>query len=465
MRTGDSLLLRAVSRVGAQLVIWVGMMIRLFALIAVGILSTGTVSAEKPAGYDQLWPQWRGPRGSGVAPHADPPTQWSEEENIRWKIELPGRGHSTPVVWGDLVFVTTAIPYGDALPPRESDAPGAHDNLPVTHRHEFVVLAINRSDGAIAWKTTVNRALPHDQGHYTASLASSSPVTDGEHLFTFFGSHGLFCLDLAGNVVWQTDLGQMQTKHGHGEGSTPALYGDTLVVNWDHEGDSFIVAFDKSTGREKWRIARDEVTSWATPIVVEHDGNPQLIVPGTGRVRGYDLSTGAVIWECGGLSANIVASPVAGDGMVFIGSSYEKRALLAIKLAGAEGDITGGENVAWQRIRGTPYVPSLLLTDGALYFLTHYQNILTRVDAHSGEDSPGAFRLPGLRNIYASPVAAAGRVYITDLDGATLVISDGEIPRPLAVNQLKDSFAASPAVAGKELYLRGAKSLYCISKQ
>ena len=189
------------------------------------------------------------------------------------------------------------------------------------------------------------------------------------------------------------------------------------------------MALDKRTGKQRWRVDRDEDTSWATPIVVEHAGKAQVIVPGTNRLRGYDLANGRVIWECGGLSSNIVASPVAADGVVYAGSSYDTRALLAIRLDGAKGDITGTRQVVWTRIRGTPYVPSPLLYGDSLYFLTHYQGILSRVDAKTGEDRPGPVRLDGIDNVYASPVAAAGRIYVTDLDGATMVMSHGDTPR------------------------------------
>ena len=349
------------------------------------------------------WHQWRGPLATGVAPHADPPVEWSEGKNIRWKFELPGSGHSSPIVWDNKVFITAAVPYGKALRPKYSDAPGAHDNLPVTHRYKYLVLAVNRRNGTVLWERTVRQGLPHEMGHFTASLASNSPVTDGVRVYAFFGSRGLYCFDVDGELQWEKDLGEMQTKHGHGEGSSPALHGDTLIVNWDHEGQSFVAALDKRNGKQRWRAAREEVTSWATPIVVEHAGNPQVVISGTYRVRGYDLATGAVIWECGGLSANIVASPVAADGIVYAGSSYDKRALLAIRLDGAKGDITGTDQVLWRRRRGTPYVPSPLLYGGSLYFLRHYQGILSRVDTKTGEDQGGPFRLGGLRNIYASP--------------------------------------------------------------
>ena len=411
------------------------------------------------------WPQWRGPLATGVSPRGNPPTEWSETKNIRWKTPLPGKGHSTPVIWGNRIFVTTAIPYGAAVKPRFSGVPGAHDNSAITHHQEYAVLAIDRSNGKILWKKTVNKQLPHEGGHNTASLASHSPVTDGKRVYACFGSQGVHVLDLNGKLVWKSDLGKMQTKHGHGEGSSPTLAGDTLVVNWDHEGKSFVVALDSTTGKERWKQARDEVTSWATPIVVQHQGKPQVIISGTGRVRSYDLATGKINWQCGGLSNNIVASPVAANGMVFVGSSYEIRALFAIRLDGAKGDITGSEQVAWSRTRGTPYVPSPLLYGNALYFLAHYQSILSRVNAKTGEDSPGAYRLGPLGNIYASPVGAADRVYITDLDGQTLVMTHSEIPRMLALNKLDDSFSASAAIGGDELYLRGEKFLYCIARK
>jgi outer membrane protein assembly factor BamB len=326
-----------------------------------------------------------------------------------------------------------------------------------------MALAVDRADGRILWQRKLHEALPQEQGHHTASLASNSPVSDGERLFAFFGSFGLYCLDFKGQVLWHKDFGPMQSLHGHGEGASPALYGETVVVNCDHEGQSFIVALDKRSGQERWKVARDEVTSWATPIIVAVEGKPQAVVSGTQRVRGYDLASGEVLWECGGLSSNIVASPVFGDGIVYAGSSYDKRALFAIRLAGARGDVTGGEQVLWRRSRGTPYVPSPLLYGDALYFLTHYQGILNRVDARTGEDRPGPLRLGGVTEVYASPVGAADRVYVTDRSGLTLVIEHGDSPRLLAANQLDETFNASAAISGDELFLRGEKALYCLS--
>ena len=414
---------------------------------------------------ERYWGQWRGPFATGVAPHANPPLEWSEEKNIRWKVPIPGRGHSTPVVWKDRIYLTTAIPFGDPVEPKPDLAPGAHDNVLVTHHQRFAVLAIRRSDGAVLWQRQVAENLPHAGGHATGSLASNSPVTDGEHLIAFFGSHGLYGLDAEGEILWQVDLGLMQSKHGHGEASSPAMHGDAVVISWDHEGSSFAAAFDKNTGEQRWRVERDEVTSWASPIVIEIEGTPQVVIPGTRRLRGYDLETGRVLWECAGLSHNIVASPVFADGMLFSGSSYERQIMLALRLDGAKGDLTSSDHLAWVQRRLAPYVPSPLLYGNLLYYLSHYQGILSRIEVQTGKAQGRALRLGGIGNIYASPVAAAGRVYITDLDGATLVLQHGETPLVLALNQLDDSFAASAALVGEELYLRGARSLYCIASE
>jgi len=410
----------------------------------------------------RYWAQWRGPLGTGVAPHADPPVEWSEHKNIRWKTPLSGRGHSSPVIWADRVFLTTAVPSGDAVRPGAGYRPGEHGNLSAVRRHEFIVLAVSRRDGKVLWRTVVREGIPHEGGHYTGTFGSASPIADGEHVFAFFGSNGLYCLDMDGHVKWKTDLGDMHSKHGHGEGSSPALYGETIVVNWDHEGQSFLIALDKRTGKERWKVNRDEVTSWSTPIFVEHKGTVQVVVSATNRVRGYDLATGDVIWECGGLSRNVVASPVSADGMVYAGSSYGKQAMLAIRLENAKGDITDTDRVAWAIDRYTPYVPSPLLYKGRLYFLRHYQGLLSCLEARSGEVLYGPARLEGIRNVYASPVAAAGRIYITSRGGVTLVLNHGDEGEVLAQNLLDDSFSASAALVGDEIYLRGEQHLYCI---
>jgi outer membrane protein assembly factor BamB len=436
------------------------------AACALALLAPALAGAAPRLDPLEQWGQWRGPLGSGEAPRADPPTVWDEGTHVRWKTPLPGRGQSSPVVWGDRVYLTTAIAHGapEEAAAEHDHARGAHDNMAARQRLRFVVLALDRADGSVVWQREVRDLLPHASTHKSASWAPGSVATDGERIVAFFGSAGLFGLDVAGKLLWQVDLGDMQVKHGHGEGSSPALHGDTVVVNWDHEGPSFIAAFDKRTGKELWRTAREEATSWSSPLIVEHEGKPQVVVAATRRVRSYALADGALIWECGGLSGNVVATPVAADGLVHVANSYETRAMLAIRLEGARGDITGTDRVAWTRDRDTPYVPSPVLYDGALCFLKHYQGVWSCVDAADGSPRYGPVRLPGIRNVYASPVAAAGRLYVVDLDGNAVVLGHGGRLELLARNRLDESIAASPAIAGDELFLRGERSLYCLGK-
>ena len=431
------------------------------ALILVACLVSLLCRAEEAS---QHWPQWRGPMANGTAPHANPPSTWSETEHVQWKASLPGKGHSSPIVWGDQVLVSMAIPTGPKKTPVYNQAEGAHDNLPVDQDHAFVLASYNRQTGKLAWKTTLATAFPHEGGHDTGSLASASPLTDGEHVIAFFGSQGLYGMDLQGKVLWSRNLGRMDTRHAHGEGASPALHGSHLIVNWDHEGASMLHALDKATGQTLWSRPRDEATSWSTPLIVEHQGGRQVIVSATGRIRSYDLSTGKELWQCGGLSRNVVASPVAGHGLVVAANSYDWQAMLAIRLEGAQGDVTDSDQVAWSLNRLTPYVPSPLLVGKRLYFLRHLQGILSCVDLETGEASHGPWRLPVVRMVFASPVAAAGRIYITSREGITLVFDhpQEEDMRLIAVNRLDDTFSASPALVGEQLILRGERFLYSL---
>ena len=439
---------------------------RIIAVAVVAVaLSWPPTADENRLDAREQWASWRGPLGTGVAPRGNPPVEWSEEKNVRWKTAIPGKGHSTPIVWGDRIFLTTAVPYGKALVHEHEHADGAHNNVDARQRMKFTVLAVDRRDGAMLWQRTVRSDHPPESAHESGSWASNSAVTDGERLYASFGSSGLYCLDLDGELLWEKDFGDLQILHGHGEGSSPALHEDTVVVNWDHQGESFVIALDKRTGKQKWKVARDEVTSWSSPLIVEHGGKSQVIIAATRRVRAYDLASGDLIWECGGLSGNVVASPVAADGFVYVTNSYNTRAMLAIRLEGAKGDITGTDAVVWSRDRDTPYVPSPVLYDNALCFLKHYQGLLTCVNAKSGEALFGPERLPGIRNVYASLVGAAERIYITDISGTTAVIKHGNKLELLAQNRLEDSFSASPAIVGDELFLRGERNLYCIAKE
>ena len=391
----------------------------------------------------QNWPQWRGPSSNGAADeHANPPIEWSETKNVKWKTPLPGVGHSTPAVWQERIYVLSAARNGGMF--------------------DFIVSAYNRSDGSEVWSKTAASLPPNEGGHRTNTLASASAATDGSVLIAHFGSYGLFVYDLDGNLKWSKNLGKMRTRNSFGEGSSPALHGDTLLILWDHEGDSFIAAFNKNSGDEIWREPRSERTSWTTPLIVERNGTAQAIVNGTNDIRSYDLSDGSLLWSCKGMTTNAIPSPVAKDNMVYLTSGFRGNALLAIDLDKAKGDITGTDAVVWQADRDTPYVPSPLLYQNILYYHKRPADISAR-DALTGDLLFGPVGLDGAEDmIYASPSGAAGRVYIPTRDGFTFVLKAGPKFEMIGVNMLEDSFSASPIILGGDIYLRGEKSLYCL---
>jgi outer membrane protein assembly factor BamB len=438
-------------------------------VIALPLLSSLVVAAAEPESEaDRYWPGWRGPRRTGEAPLADPPLVWSEQLNVAWKAEIPGKGSATPIVWGETVFVLTAVPTGDPVaPPEETGATeerrGPRGIVP-TRVQQFTILALGRDDGRVLWQKVLREQLPHEGTHPTGTWASPSPVTDGERVYAFFGSYGLYCLDLAGQLLWETDLGDLQTRLAFGEGSSPALHDGTLVVNWDHEGESFIVALDKMTGREIWRRDRDERTSWSTPLVVEHGGRRQVITSATHRVRSYDLESGELIWQAGGMTVNVIPTPVASGRTVILTSGFRGNALLAVNLDGAWGDITASDAIVWTLDRDTPYTPSPLLYGDHLYFLKSNDGILSSYEVRTGEKKFGPVRLDKVPNVYASPLGAADRVYVVGRDGATVVVAHGDRFQLLAENELDDGFDASPVAVDSELYLRGRHFLYRISE-
>ena len=329
--------------------------------------------------------------------------------------------------------------------------------------YQFAVLCLDREAGKTLWQQVAREEVPHE-GFKSGdgSFASSSGVTDGQHLFAFFGSRGLYCYDLEGKLEWSQDLGKMRIVMGFGEGTSPALFGDTLVVNWDNEAGSFVIAVDKNTGKQRWKVAREEKTSWATPLVVEVAGKPQVITAATGKIRGYDLASGAVIWECGGLTRNVIPSPVADQETVYCMSGYSGNSLLAIRL-GRTGDLAGTDAIVWSHKKNTPYVPSPLLYHGRLYFYASNNGVLSCFNAKSGSALYEAQRLEGMPNVYASPVGAAGRVYLTGRNGVSLVLKDADQLEVLATNRLDEKFDASPVAVDQELFLRGQEYLYCIT--
>jgi len=428
---------------------------------------------DAPGDLLDNWPHWRGPLANGSAPRGQPPVQWDEKTNVKWKVALPGDGSATPIVWGDQVFVLTAIDTGRKAdtaalpksdPASEKKASGPlfekKTKAPTTY-HQFVVLSYDRKTGKELWRRVAAEQVPHEGHHPTHTYAAGSPTTDGRFLYVSFGSRGIYCYDLAGKLCWQRDFGLMKTRYGYGEAVTPVIRDDTLIVNWDQEAESFITALDARSGATRWKKDRDEVSSWNTPLVVTYQGRTQVVVNGTKRVRSYDLATGALLWQCGGQTINAIPSPLAFDGLAICMSGYTGSACIAIPL-GATGDLTDSPKLAWHHEGGTPYVPSPLLAGEHLYFTKVNKAILTCLDAKTGKVLMDQQRLPGLGDLYSSPVAAAGHIYLTDREGTTLVLRQSTKVEVLATNRLADGIDASPVVVGRQLFLRGHHYLYCI---
>ncbi|MFC2158275.1 PQQ-binding-like beta-propeller repeat protein, partial [Acidobacteriota bacterium] len=292
-----------------------------------------------------------------------------------------------------------------------------------------------------------------------------SPVTDGEYLYAYFGSRGLFCLDFDGNIKWERDFGQLEKHMNFGEGSSPTLYKDKIIVTWDHKGDSFLYILDKKTGKDVFKIPRDEETSWASPYVIEVNGKPQVITSASKFIRSYDLETGKQIWQCGGLTMNVIPNPVYQDGLLYLMSGFRGNALFAISIADAEGDITDSDVIVWKYDgRETPYTPSPVLVNNRLYFLRLNNGSLSCFNAKTGEEIYSGQRMEGTGSIFASPLAAGDRIYIVGQQGTMFVVQEGPEFKILAKNLLKDNFIASPVVIGNTLYLRGYENLYCIEE-
>jgi outer membrane protein assembly factor BamB len=413
------------------------------------------------------WIHWRGPFASGVAPAGDPPVEWSESKHVKWKVEIPGIGHATPIVWEDQMILLSAV-QTDKMVKDEKSEEGQNQNswmnpISTNFIHQFVVISVDKNSGEMNWQTTVREELPHSHTHQFGSWASNSPVTDGEHIYAYFGSHGLYCLNMQGEVVWDRDFGEMEKVMSFGEGSSPALYQDKLIVLRDHQGPSSLHVLDKRTGETVWEKSRDEVSSWSTPLVIEFEGKPQLITSATNKIRSYDLNTGHVIWECGGLTRNVIPSPVYAEGRVYLMSGFRGSAMLAIDLSKASGDITDTDAIAWKYDQNTPYTPNPVWMDGKIYFLKVNKGYLTCLDAQDGTELYTQQKLDGIKDIFTSPVGVHDRIYIVGTNGVCCVVKHGEEFELLALNTLNDSFYASPVILGNRLYLRGVKHLYCIS--
>lgn len=412
---------------------------------------------------DDDWPSWRGPNRDGMA-RRDAPSEWSDTKNVAWKVPIPGRGFSSPVLWGDKIFLTTAVPTGSSEPgePSQPQGRGPGGGMARGREHRFVVLCLNRHTGRVLWERVAKVAQPHEGYHRQyGSFASNSPVTDGKHLYAFFGSRGLYCYDLDGNLKWEKQFSPMRMRNEFGEGVAPVLDGNSIYIKFDQEEGSHLLALDKSTGRELWRVDREETSSWSEPLVVEHNGRKQVVVSASGKVRSYDAETGKLIWECPGLGSNVIPAPVHVDGVVIVMSGHREPNLLAVRL-GREGDLTGSDAIIWTNQRGNSYTAAPVLDGRTIYFVTD-NGMLSAFDALTGKAYYQQQRLPKPYNFKSSPVGINGRLYLSTEDGDVVVVKMGGQYEVLAVNTLTDqSFVATPAVAGGSLYLRSREALYCI---
>lgn len=423
-------------------------------LITLLTLSTSMLAAEN-------WPEWRGPNSNGTA-KGDVPLEFSDTKNVAWKATIPGRGHSSPVIYGNKIFLTTATTTdGQDSAARTAPARGG-GGAGFGKEYHFVLMCLDIKSGKVLWQRTAKTAKPHEGYHAKyGSFASNSPVTDGKFVFASFGSRGVFAYDLDGNLKWHKDVTPMKMRLEFGEGTAPVLHENYLILSNDQEQGSHVTVLDKTTGEQIWRADREEVSSWAAPLVVEHNNAKQLIIPATNKVRSYDLKTGKLIWECTGLGGNVIPAPVVQKDIVYVMSGFRNPNLLAIKL-GATGDLTGSKNILWTNQRGNSYTPSPVLLDNKLYFISD-TGMLTCLNATTGEAYYQQQRLPKPYNFKSSPVLVNGKIYLATEEGDVVVVKAGEKFEVLATNTMTDQvFIASPAVVDGAMYLRGQNTLFCI---
>jgi outer membrane protein assembly factor BamB len=434
---------------------------RITSLALVALFSLTTI------GSAANWPQWRGPDGSGISTEKNLPAEWTPTKNIKWKTPIAGRAHSSPIVWGNKIFLTTAIegevvPGAKAMKHLSEGKEFLHpDSVGADHKHTFEVIALDRHSGKILWESVAWEGTPYDNRHRKSSYAASTPTTDGKLVYAFFGTEGLYAYDFNGKPVWKASLGNLGTV-GMGTGTSPILYENLVIVQCDEENgeSSFIVALDKQTGREVWRTARKVQVSWSTPILVRTAKRTELITSGTELVISYDPATGKELWRNKGVESNAIPSPVANSEMVFLVAGFPAKIAMAIKLGGS-GDLTGTPNVPWTYAKGTAYVPSPILYGDYLY-LTTDRGILTCIDAKTGEVKYEGGRIPIPATFTASPVAFEGKILMTSEDGDTFIVKAGPKHEILGTNSIGEAVYASPAIADGRIFIRGEKNLYCI---
>lgn len=413
------------------------------------------------------WPQWRGPDGQGISTEKNLPTVWNATKNIKWKTPISGRAHSSPIVWGNKIFITTAVegpvvPGAKAAKHMMGDKEFLHpDSIGADRKHTFKVISVNASTGKILWEQTAFEGTPYDNRHRKSSFAASTPATDGKHVYAFFGSEGLYAYDMNGKFAWKADLGKLGTV-GMGTGTSPILYDNLVVMQCDEDNgeSSFIVALDKKTGKEVWKTPRKVQVSWATPVLVRTAKRAELITSGTEAVVAYDPATGKELWRHKGVESNAIPSPVANNEAVFLSAGFPAKIVMAIRL-GTTGDLTDSTNVVWKHSKGTAYVPSPILYGEYLY-LTTDRGILTCLNAKTGEVMYEGGRVPIPATFTASPVAFDGKILLTSEDGDTFMVKAGPKHEILGNNSVGEPVYASPAIADGRIFIRGEKNLYAI---
>ena len=432
--------------------------------LALGLAALSPAADVPPS---DRWPGWRGD-GRGVAKGARVPLEWSPDKNVLWKAELPGRGHSSPIVWGDRVFVTSAIegevvPGAKAMPHVAEGQQFVHpEAVGADRRHTLKLLALDARTGRVVWERTAWEGTPVDSRHRKASFASPTAVTDGERVYAYFGSEGLYAYDFDGTPAWKFDPGVVGTM-GVGVGTSPVLYKNLVILLCDEDNGekSYLVGLDRRTGKQVWRAPRRIEVSWATPIVVSAGGRDELVTAGNQLIQAYDPATGRELWRMKGLESNAVTSPLVGDGVVVLSSGYPSKISVAVR-PGGSGDVTDGPNVLWRYAKGSAYVPSPILYDGHVYLVTD-KGLITCLDARTGEVRYEGARPPAPASVMASPVAVDGHLLLMSQDGDTFVVKAGPRFELVRTNPLGEPISASAAVAGGRLFIRGERHLFAIA--
>jgi outer membrane protein assembly factor BamB len=418
------------------------------------------------------WPQFRGPKAGGVGAHSALPDRWSATENVAWKTDLPGRSWSSPVASGDRVFLTAVVSSGESEAPKKGLYFGGDRPEPSKAEHAWKVLGLDLATGKVQWERTVHRGAPLTPIHLKSSYGAETPVTDGERVYVVFGGVGVFALTLDGEEVWSRRLEPRKMRYGWGTAASPVLHRGRLFIVNDNEEESDLSALDARTGRELWRVERDEKSNWATPFVWDNGRRIEIITPGSRAVRSYDLD-GQPLWSLRGMSTIAIPTACAGDGLLFVSSGYvgdKLRPLYAIR-PGASNDITlpAGETnsafIAWSNPVGGPYNPSPLHYDGRIYVL-YDRGLVSCYEATSGKLLYDRERLPEGFAFTSSPWAANGRVFCLNEDGVCYVVRAGDTFEVLHTNRLADDdmCMATPALVGNRLVLRTAARLYCLQQ-